>query len=168
MRYIRFLKTPKLQDDSIKATITITSDLGETFLTEEVQLEATLRAADPRSNIYLRTLLKWKSGMRTLSISFGLTKREIGWPARVHVAPKDAPDADSFDKQHGVPGLPNIISAWSDILDPSENITVASRTVERRFKSLSGSVLRMWEETGESIARHLWFGTFNPLIFGQN
>ena len=157
MRYVRFLKIPKLQGDSITATITITSDLGETFLNEEVQVVAMLRAADPRGDIYLRTALKWKPSMRTLSVSFSLAEREIGWPARVYVAPKDAPDPDCFDKQHGVSGLPNIISAWSDILDPSEGITIATRTVERRFKPLSSHVLSMWEETGESIARHLWF-----------
>lgn len=161
MRYVRFLKTPKLQDDSIKATITITSDLGESFLNEEVQLAATLRAADPKGDICLRTALKWKPGIRALSVSFSLAKRKIAWPVRVHVAPKDAPDPDCFDMQHGVPGLPNIISAWSDILDPSENIAVASKTVERRFKPLNSRVLRMWEETGESIARHLWFAACN-------
>jgi hypothetical protein len=161
MRYVRFLKTPKLQDDTIKATITITSDLGETFLNEEIQLSATLRAADPKGHIYTRTTLKWKPGIRTLAVSISLAKREIGWPVRVHVAPKDSPDLDCFDIQHGVPELPNIISAWSDILDPSENITVASKTVERRFKPLSGRILNMWEETGESIARHLWFAVSN-------
>ena|SRR5579871_174244 len=161
MRYVRFLKTPKLQDNSIKAIITITSDLGETFLNEEVQLTATLRAADPNDDIYLRTEVKWKPGMRALSVSFNLAKRKIEWPARVHVTPKDAPYPDCFDVQHEMPGLPYIISAWSDILNPSENITVASKTVERRFKSMNNRVLSMWEETGESIARHLWFVASN-------
>jgi len=157
MRYVRFLKTPKLQDKLINATITITSDLGETFLNDEIHLAATLRAADPRGDIYLRTMLKWKPGLRTLSISFSVAEREIRWPARVYVAPKGVPDPDCFDKQQSVSGLPNIISAWSDILDPTQGITVASRTVERRFMPLSNHVLSMWEETGESIARHLWF-----------
>jgi hypothetical protein len=165
MRYVRFLKTPKLQDNSIRTTITITSDLGETFLNDEVQLTATLRAADPGGNIYLRTKLKWKPGMRALSVSFSLADKQIEWPARVYIAPKDAQDPDCFNKQHGMSGLPNIISAWSDIMDPSENITTASRTVERRFKSLNNHVLSMWEETGESIARHLWFVT-SCLWFG--
>jgi len=157
MRYIRFLKTPKFQDDSIKATITVTSDLGETFLNEEVQLAATLRATDARGDIYLRRALKWKPGMRALPVSLSLADNKIEWPARVHVTPRDAPNSDHFNKHYGVSGLPNIISAWSDILDPSENITTASRTVERRFKPLSNRTLSMWEETGESIARHLWF-----------
>lgn len=156
MRYIRFLKTPKLQDGSIKATITVTSDLGETFLDEELQLAATLRSADLSGDIYLRKTLRWRSGLRTLSMSFSASDNDIDWPCRVHVAVKNSPDSDHFGNNHGASALPSIISAWSDVLDPSKGINTASRTIERRFKPLNSRILGMWEETGESIARHLW------------
>lgn len=156
MRYLRFLKTPKLQDDSIKTTITVTSDLGETFLNEEVELAATVRSADPFGNIYLRKTLRWKPGLRALSVSFTIADNDIKWPCRVHVAQKNSPDSDHFEKHYDASELPAIISAWSDILDPTKGITTAPRTVERRFKPLSNRILSMWEETGESIARHLW------------
>jgi hypothetical protein len=156
MRYIRFLKVPKIQGKSINAVVTITSDLGETFLAEDAFLSATLRSSDPDGDIYLRKSLRWKGGMRALPLSFEAENCDLDWPVRVHVSVKNAPQLDCFEKQYNAAGLPGIISAWSDILDPPRNIREASRTVERRFTPLSGRTLSMWEETGESIARHLW------------
>jgi hypothetical protein len=157
MHYIRFLKPPKLQGSSIKTLITITSDLGESFLPDDVQLSASLRSADGHGEIYLRKSLKWTSSSRSLSVVFNIRDSDIEWPARVHVTQRNAPLIDRFEKHHNGGDLPPIISAWSDVLDPKDGINEASKTVERRFSPLNDRILSIWEETGESIARHIWY-----------
>ena len=161
MRYIRFLKTPKLliqagSKSVIKLVITITSDLGEIFFPDDVLLAATIRSDKSEGDIYLRKTIKWKAGMRALPIELEFDQNHIDWPARVHVHVRNSPMSDHFEKHDDGADLPNIISAWSDVLNPLQGIFEASRAVERRFTPLSNRTLSIWEETGESIARHLW------------
>jgi len=156
MRYIRFLKPPKIQNKSIRALITITSDLGESFFGEDVLLSTSIVSAAHDGEVYLRKGLSWKAGMRSLQISFNFEKSDIDWPVRVHVSLRNCPLSDHFEKHHNGADLPNVISAWSDVLDPPNGVLEASKTVERRFTPLNERQLKFWEETGESIARHIW------------
>lgn len=161
MRYIRFLKTPKLlvkegPNSVIKLVITITSDLGETFFPGDLLLAATLRSDFDHGDVYLRTTFKWEAGMRALPIELNFEQNHIDWPARVHVHARNAPKSDHFERHDDGSDVPTIISAWSDILDPPQGVFEASKSAERRFTPLSNRTLSIWEETGESIARHLW------------
>jgi hypothetical protein len=161
MRYIRFLKTPKLivqagPKSTIKLVITITSDLGETFFPDDVLLAATLRSDKHNGDIYLRKTVKWEAGMRALPIELEFEHNHIDWPATVHVHARSQPMSDHFDRHDNGSDLATIISAWSDILDPPQGIFEAAKAAERRFTPLSNRTLSIWEETGESIARHLW------------
>ncbi|OCL06255.1 S-adenosyl-L-methionine-dependent methyltransferase [Glonium stellatum] len=155
MRYIRFLKPPRVEKNTLKTLITITSDLGETFLPDDVFLAATLHSDDPEGDIYLRKILKWTGGMRSLPIVFDLAFTDLDWPIRVHVGIKGSPNSDHFEKHHNAE-LPSIISAWSALVDVRKGMNEAEKRVERRFTLLSNRTLSIWEETGESIARHLW------------
>lgn len=157
MRYIRFLKTPRIEGHDISALITITSDLGDSFCDEDLQLAASLRSADDEGELYLRRSLKWKAGSRSLPIAFNTKGSDIDWPVRVHVALRNAGITDQFEKHHHGGDLPIAISAWSDVLDATEGVNEATRTVERRFMPLNNRTLKVWEETGESIARHIWY-----------
>lgn len=163
MKYIRFLKVPRYQDGIIRATISIASDLGETFLEEDVDCTALICSADRDGEIYLRKRFVWKNGMRALPITFDVTSCDIDWPIQVGINLKNSPIIDPFMRHMNGTDLPSVCSVYSDILDPPNGITEASRTVERRFMPLTGKVLRMWEETGESIARHLWYVSYNYL-----
>jgi hypothetical protein len=157
MRYIRFLKPPKIQGNTITALITITSDLGDSFYTEEALLAASIHSADPLDDIYIRRGFKWLPDMRSLPISLNISGCDIDWPARLHVTLRNTPRSDHFEEHHSGVKNRSIISAWSDKLDPDQGISEASKTVERRFTPLSGRILGIWEETGESIARHIWY-----------
>ena len=158
MRYIRFLKPPRVERNTLKTLITITSDLGETFLPDDVTLAATLRSDDPEGDIYLRKTLKWRGGMRSLPIVFDLAFADLDWPVRVHVGTKGSPNSDHFEKHHNAEP-PSIISAWSGLIDVPKGINEAEKKVERRFTPLSNRTLSIWEETGESIACHLWYSS---------
>lgn len=159
MRYIRYLKTPKTDGGKLTALVTITSDLGEDLLADEVALSATVRSADPYGDIYLRKSLKWTGGMRSLPVTFDLTPSNVEWPVRLHVGFQTGEYTDRFERRHASGHLPSLVSAWSDVIDPDNGITEAAKRVERRFMPLSNRTLSIWEETGESIARHLWWET---------
>lgn len=166
MRYIRFLKTPKFlvkdgPNSAIKLVITITSDLGETFFPDDVLLAATLRSDKQNGDIYLRKTIKWEAGMRALPIELYFEQNHIDWPARVHVHARNAPMSDHFERHDDGSDMANIISAWSDVLDPPQGVFEASKSAERHFTPLSNRTLSIWEETGESIARHLWYVIFD-------
>lgn len=158
MRYVRFLKLPKTDRDSksIKALITVTSDLGEDFLAEDVSLTATIRSVDPDGDVYLRMGLEWTAGMRSLPVAFGIGTNTLDWPVRLHVGPRDSSCTDAFEEIHQSTGLPYLISAWSGSIYPSTRKYEADRVVLRRFTQLNNRTLCCWEETGESIARHIW------------
>ena len=156
MRYIRFLKVPKLHEHSIKAVITVTSDLGETFLDEHLELVAAVWLIGPDPHICLKQNLKWKPGMRALPFTIDTTRHNLSWPIRFHVSPIGAPESDRLHQVKKQVRLPRIISIWSDQLNPNRD-DESSGTVERRFLLPNLEALSIWEETGESIARHLWY-----------
>ena len=171
MHFVRFLKPPYLASEGekslVKCLITITTDLGEIFYPRDLPLAAILLAHDPDGDIFLRKNLSWTRGMRSLPVNFDITNSEVDWPLRIHVGPKGSPYSDHFDSQH--PGAPPaVISAWSDDIDRAGPTSDAARAVERRFTPFSGRILSIWEETGESIARHLWYRLhFQVLMFSD-
>jgi SAM-dependent methyltransferase len=163
-RPVRFLKTPKLNVESgrvtLTAVITLTTDLGETFYPHDIQLAATLRQPDHGGDIFLRKTLQWGADMRSLQLSLDLTNTEIDWPAKLHVHTKaNTSIYDSFEDHHSHGHLPGIVSVWSETLTPTKGGFETHRRVERRFTPLTGRTLNIFEDTGESIARHLWDGS---------
>ncbi|KAF2854601.1 hypothetical protein T440DRAFT_514498 [Plenodomus tracheiphilus IPT5] len=160
MRYVRFLKTPRIVDDNKSASrphvlclATITSDLGDTFLPCDVQLSAELLACDVHGNekLLVWSYVQWTGGMRSLPITLPLPKSgaSISLRLKVGLTPKSTcDDYQSLADQHAT----SVVSAWSA---PFNRSTEAPRLAERRFQLASGT-LNVWEETGNSIARHLW------------
>jgi SAM-dependent methyltransferase len=110
----------------------------------------------------MRRSLQWRADMRSLVISLDLTRAEIDWPARLHVHTKEnATMSDCFEDHHSRGHLPGIVSVWSEPLDYTKGHHETSRRVERRFTPLTGRKLNIYEDTGESIARHLWDGSLS-------
>jgi len=165
---VRFLKTPKVVVDHgsivLRAVITITTDLGETFYQDDVALAATLRSPEPDGDIYLRRTLNWTGGARSLPISLDVTRTEVEWPATLHVALKErnGTTSDMFETFTSPADLPSLISVWSEPLHPTKGRFSTSTRVVRRFMPLSERGLSIYEDTGESIARHLWYEASIP------
>ena len=143
----------------LKAVVCICTDLGETFYDQDVSLAATLRSPNHDGDIYLRRTVLWTAGMRALPISIDITRSELDWPAKLHVGikGKHAHLTDHLENFHSPSDMPSILSAWSDPMDPTSGRFEASRRVERQFMPLSERPLSIYEDTGESIARHLWY-----------
>ncbi|KAF2156964.1 hypothetical protein K461DRAFT_8113 [Myriangium duriaei CBS 260.36] len=171
MHYIRFLKTPKVTATGGKvhltANITITTDLGETFYDDDVDLACTLRSPDCDGDIFLRRSMKWTAGMRSLPLSFDLTRSEIEWPAKLHVGLRNGSGmlADNFDLFESPSDQPAFVTVWSEPLDATKGNFEAPRRVERKFYPLNGRPLTIWEDMGDSIARHLWDGSLALTAF---
>ncbi|KAI5285744.1 hypothetical protein KEM52_002305 [Ascosphaera acerosa] len=148
--YIRFLKPPQAEASGrgglvkISCLVTITNDLGDELLWEAVPLTAQLLArrddddddgdGDGGSlSICASRAVVWAAGARSVQVVFGpLQLRPAAY--RVYVAHESGPEV-------GVGG-----ARWAK----------AERLVERRLQPDGAPLLSVWEETGESIARHLW------------
>lgn len=159
MRYVRFLKTPRTVTEKstgrrqISCLITITSDLGDSFLPHDVQLSAELLTSGPSEDIKIWQSVQWKSGMRSLPITFPATKNPGPSRLRVRIGVEPKSTLDEYTNLLEEESC-GVVSAWSSEVSLSSAVE-AEKLVERRFKVSNGEI-RILEETGESIARHLW------------
>lgn len=166
MRYIRFLKTPRIVREKnsskpyLSCLITITSDLGDSFLAHDITLSAELVDAETDEIIVWKSV-QWHGG-RTLPIALPLSKSRSARPIRVRVGVEPKSPYDEFSRllDEDVRGT---VSVWSAALDPSSPGNEAKKLAERRFRVGNGELMSIWEETGESIARHLWY--LSPMQF---
>ncbi|KAF1830004.1 hypothetical protein BDW02DRAFT_602045 [Decorospora gaudefroyi] len=160
MRYVRFLKTPRVvaekstSRNEVCCLVTITSDLGDFFLPYDIELSAELLGcAGPKEYVLVWKTVQWTGGMRSLSIAIPLSKTQQSWAGlrvRVGAGPKRTHDDYASLSEQDARG---VVSAWSATFAPNVE---AQKLVERRFKPPQGPISGIWEETGESIARHLW------------
>lgn len=168
--YIRFLKTPRSQIVKpglvlISALITITTDLGDAFLAEDVALQTRIlgssRAdANAGTNENGDALLHeksytWEAGKRELPISIG--------PIRIGKVPHlvlaigiqslstKLLDTNLKDSKK----VPLVVSGWSAPFSASQELP-AEKLIERRFVLQDDIHLKIWEETGNNLARHIW------------
>ncbi|KAK5689898.1 hypothetical protein LTR97_012658 [Elasticomyces elasticus] len=157
MHYIRFLKTPKVEvvkgSILLKAVITVTTDLGETFYPQDLELVATVRDTEQDGDIYLRRKLQWPGGARSLPVSFDLSRQDVEWPACMHITSKTPKSTGS------VGFLPPIVDVWSAVVNPTKGQFESGWRVERRFASSAERTVSLLEDAGDSIARHLWDGS---------
>lgn len=159
MRYIRFLKTPRIVTEKgtgksqVYCLVTITSDLGDSFFPCDAELVAELINAKDGEILVWRTV-GWATGMRTLAITLPLKKSYAWSPLRVRIGTEHKAQHDTFENLSHVDSQ-GIVSAWSAEFN-TNGAKEAVKLVERKFK-VAHSVISIWEETGESIARHLWY-----------
>lgn len=166
MRYIRFLKTPRIVSEKnsksahVYCLITITSDLGDSFLPNDVTLSAELIRDSATSdlsdtdNIVVWKTIQWTAGMRTLPVSLPLSRNsKPKGPLLVRIGTEPKSQNDEFERLLN-DNTSGVVSAWSAPFNIDKR-SEAVKTVERRFQADQHS-FRIYEETGESIARHLW------------
>ena len=176
--YIRFLKPPscsnvasrKTQYLTISALITLTSDLGESFYPHKATLQSELLAQPntdsnkDNTSMISSTKVTWDRGSRNVKVLMSmpmpsrslLAKRNCDLVLRVSA--EDPPPADILLEHRPGFGF-GILSAWSAPFKIPEAGagTSADALVERRLQISKECTLRVWEETGESIARHIWY-----------
>lgn len=152
--YIRFLKPPVVSDLDTKSylvtsVITITTDLGDISLWSNVELLARLVDVDDAGQVISTTKCPWQGGKRTVTLFFTYEKGQPNHKLRVHVTTENtASSCASFT-------LPEILDVWSAPFRRNTNGRSAS-LVERHFHLSASVCVQIWEETGNSIARHIW------------
>ncbi|KAI9370323.1 putative methyltransferase-domain-containing protein [Aspergillus egyptiacus] len=168
--YIRFLKTPRLQKQksgpvSASALICITTDLGDAFLSEDVDLLVFLRLSRG-AKVVCQGRLQWQAGKRELPISLGPLPASISQESVIMEVTSQTSGrllSDSLQDQHKIP---LVISGWSAPFGGLQS-PVADKLIERRFGVTEGVNLSIWEETGNSIARHIWDAAIASVMYLQ-
>lgn len=173
MRYIRFLKTPRLTPEkgtkkiNVYCLITITSDLGDSTLPYDANLVAELISPErdfQGDEILASHSINWTADKRSLAITLPLKQWHTKGPLRVRIGVAPRAAFDSFSSLSGSDASgPAIVSAWSAEFNAEGGRGEAVKLVERRFK-IGDRTIRVWEETGESIARHLWYAATSPTV----
>ena len=154
MHYVRFLKPPRIElkksKASIKALITITTDLGDDFLAADLEIfalvirdETTISSKD----------FQWRSGMRALPIEI-LDIPMSMLKAKVMLLVSSKPDSQASLLSPSIELLPEIINAWSKPFNLHENDNDGG--FDRRLVTSSNLTISIGEDARESIARHLW------------
>ncbi len=149
VHYIRFLKTARIERRtskslSVSALITITTDLGDTFLLSDLNLISCLVTAEDPQNVLCRSEVHWHRGCRELLLNLTAYIGQSAPLLQLHV----------FHDKASV-YIPSVLEAWSATFKP----VVDSRNaglIERQLSLPCLTNLRIWEETGNSIARHIW------------
>lgn len=176
MHYIRFLKPPRFVRPgsgpgpaTLSAKITVTTDLGEYYLAVDTGLvvELELDDGDEKGRIVntAGSEYTWKgrNGMRALEVSISVPPshgKRAGRILKMLVRPKDSKYAvntfsDVLGKPAGNEG--GVVSVRSmDVYTQHNGIGMAERVFTQE-SGLENTEVCIWEETGESIARHIWY-----------
>lgn len=154
VHYVRFLKTPRIaqgKDTTVSARITITTDLGESFLAAAVDLKSRLVDAKTGKDVVSK-VGSWKPGCRDVEVSFDKFKLVKGQSLCVAVAVAPSSDHTPSDRRILIPPVLGALSAPFSATPGS----VAKPLVQREFKPSDAQSIVIWEETGNSIALHIW------------
>lgn len=149
VHYLRFLKTARVKDRtsrtvSVAALITVTTDLGDTFLLSDATLVSCLVAVDEPSTILCKKAVRWHRGSRELSLELNVYADQSAGLLRLHV----------FHDKASEP-IPSILGAWSAPFQAVPG-SIAAPSIERQLSLPNLPTLKIWEDIGNSIARHMW------------
>ena len=152
VHYIRFLKPPKFDIHKciVRALVTITTDLGDNFYPADIGLyAAVISDASKESDTEWESIL-WKRGTRNVWIEIRKSHFNSTRSMRLLVSAQRTLAADTMLLSN----LPEILSARSEVFGKEK--PQAGNRIERRYRTNLGNQRAIYEETGESIARHIW------------
>jgi hypothetical protein len=156
VHYIRFLSMPKFiaadngASRKILAVLTVTTDLGETFFPDEIELIVRLVNTQKPKVVLDFWPVIWNKNARVVKLN---VRHMISNPTlmmRLHVSTRETDELLAEGCQP-----PKVLDAWTssfrlDALAYTEDL------IERRMRLTNDTCVKIWEETGESIARHIW------------
>ena len=164
MHYIRFLKAPKAEIQkgwvTVRTLITITTDLGDDFLAAELLVYAHLirdgdEAMKEKRSVLATTSSIWKPGLRAIwLVILRLPIFALKDPVRMLISTNSEYVRHLQVQEPALNHLPKIFHAWSEPFDLTDKGVM--KWVERRLATSETVTLRIYEEMGESIARHVW------------
>lgn len=152
VHYIRFLKIPqtvvKHRQTYVRALVTVTTDLGETFYPGDCELFAVLLGHNDQV-LSPWSVSQWRSTMRNVWIE-----------VKVQSPPNALQDFSILvnDTKSASPDevTPECVMLSARCAVPFPTTMEPDYAVQRALKTHQAS-LRIYEEMGESIARHIWY-----------
>ncbi|KAF8535672.1 putative methyltransferase-domain-containing protein [Trichophaea hybrida] len=155
MQYIRFLKSPRFKqigcgNGTISALITVCTDLGESFMCRDCLIIGIVRHC--KGAEIFRKEFSWKSGMRSLKINITVDQVSGCEPMILQVS-----TGDVVADQLLLEPMTTVLSVWSSPFGLRKDVEAES-LVERRLDLGCETYFTVWEETRDSIARHIWDG----------
>ncbi|KAF7958888.1 hypothetical protein EAE96_002415 [Botrytis aclada] len=171
MHYIRLFKQPRLLPIAssasssspriLSAKITITTDLGESYLMSDVKLRAEIEVDGISLGSGKEYTWKGTNGMRSLEIQIPIQipRGVEQWTTMVVGPAENTYGVDSFEHVLGISqNEGGIVKVRSRSINLRTGATRSEGMAERVFSTGFGrrDEIRIWEETGESIARHIW------------
>lgn len=170
--YLKFLKPPQLtplkapsRSFQLTTVFTITSDLGDAYYTDSVDIKATLSSGDA---IILEKTVAWTNGSQFVRYEMPLQSSKIPTtglsglvlslsPITIEVSKGSFEGVDELSLIYPSARISVISASSSATKLKGKNLYAASHQVERRLKlQTTSEVLSVWEETGENIAGHIW------------
>ena len=153
MHYIRFLRTPQTNASKksidISAVVAVATDLGDSLYPGDIDLAVEVVEGNHPYETLCTSLLEWKSTSRALKFTIQCPGKYISRPVLLHVTTKETSDALKSLS------VPKILDVWS-VEFPLSDKQRTEPIVERQLWIRNKSRIRIREETGESIARHIW------------
>lgn len=154
VHYIRYLRTPQIKDApkksfDVSAVVAIMTDLGDAFFTRELTLHARIIDATKSGEILHITEAEWQPHSRAVKVNLHVSAKYANRLVVMHITTKETIASLKYCE------APAIVDTWSSTF----NLTSKSKVeplVERRLPLRDRPAVRMWEETGDSIARHIW------------
>ena len=132
----------------VKTLVTVTTDLGESFYNEPCHLHIAVLSSDHRLSSCW-SMVHWKPDSRVVWVESGqIPSACLQESLTLLVSSKQAIKPDVIGPDC------NILSARCEIVLPSK---LDSSTFVQRALQSSSCQLRLYEEMGESIARHVWY-----------
>ncbi|RMZ80649.1 hypothetical protein DV738_g2636, partial [Chaetothyriales sp. CBS 135597] len=155
MYYLRFLSPPKVAEGprsllTVNAVLAVTTDLGDDFCPDDLTVQARVVDGLDHEKVLQSQSYACPGYSRALKISLSVPGKYVSRDACVHVAVNQG-DSSSDEDGH----FPHVLDVWSTQFHLTDKQR-AEPLVERRLAMSNGSVLRVLEETGDSIARHIW------------
>lgn len=153
VHYIRFLSTPQVSVAqkkvvNVNAPLAVTTDLGDAFFRYDVKLIYSLIDIETQ-DLLAEQIIVWKASSRALKTSMTCNGKYLGRKVRAHITTAETRIILASKK------IPRILDVWSSPFELADK-TRSEPLVARELALSNGSRLQLWEETGDSIARHVW------------
>lgn len=163
MHYIKFLRLPTFDAKSltVKAKIAVTTDLGDDYFPDELPIQFDLQIEE-KNAIILSQTKQWSAGMRVLAVELKIPKAKVNHASnlRLHVLAGPSDFSSQFvSSDDGTLVTPAVMPVFSEPFTAERVSASKMPYVERVIPLRENAQLSIWEETGDSIARHIWDGS---------
>ncbi|ETI26955.1 hypothetical protein G647_10054 [Cladophialophora carrionii CBS 160.54] len=162
VHYIRFLRTPQCDVSKktvdVSAVVAVQTDLSDALLSQDLVLNAEIVEVNSPWRVLHSQSLQWQAISRALKFAIPCPGKYTSWPVRLHVATQETQSAVNLAE------IPEVLDIWScDFLLSDKQRS--EPIVERRLLLWNNTTVRIWEDVGESMARHIWDASLGFVMY---